>query len=139
MYRSTSLLLPSLALAIALGVALPLLAFAHPFGAGGQNLSDDARTALQTCRSDHESHDDMKTCAEAVAQEYGFELPERPERPEISEEARAALEDCRENNESVEDKKACAQDVVEEYGIELPAHRHGHGGRFGRFQRPGQE
>ncbi|PIR53744.1 hypothetical protein COU75_04495 [Candidatus Peregrinibacteria bacterium CG10_big_fil_rev_8_21_14_0_10_42_8] len=40
------------------------------------DLPEGAKEALMTCHKDNTDHEDMKACAEAVAEELGFTLPE---------------------------------------------------------------
>ncbi|MCA9370755.1 MAG: hypothetical protein KC680_02220 [Candidatus Peregrinibacteria bacterium] len=104
------------------------------FGLGQQN--SEVRTELEACKEEHQGdHDAMKTCADAVFEQYGIQRPERPEHPEISDEMHDELEACHDDNEGDrEAAKACADAVFEASGIERPAmppHR-------GRHMRMGQ-
>lgn len=93
------------------------------------DIAEDAREELKACHEDNQGdREAMKTCAQEVAEEYDFELPEPPEREgpfaNMPEKAREALKACREDNEGDrEAMKACAKGVADEYGFELPRHQ----------------
>lgn len=93
---------------------------------GGQDIPEEARTELRACKENNETHEDRKTCAEAVAQSHGFELPAHrgrrgrrgpPRFENLTDEAREDLRACR-AEETREERRACMEQVKEEHGLE---------------------
>lgn len=81
----------------------------------GADLPDGAREALKTCHDENDNPEDMKACAQEIANQYDFELPEmghrmrgrrgpmmRPRFQNLDDDTRAQIKECHDLEEKDE-------------------------------------
>ncbi len=79
----------------------------------GADIPEEAREALKACHENNEEHEDKRTCAEAVAEQYDFELPEHGPRGrgrKIGHMFRSNIDEACGEREDTDEWKECARE-----------------------------